>query len=93
MTPTDMWRIADLVWTVHDDEVAVATLPDAQVFRLDGGGAIIWQVLADTPGATTSRLVEDVAATAGVPTDVVFEDVVAYLGHLDSLGLVIRERV
>ncbi|MGK2310397.1 PqqD family protein [Cutibacterium sp. V947] len=68
--------------------MAVATVPDTQVYRLDSSGRIIWDAVAEHPGATTEKIVEDVAALVDVSADHIREDVISYLRHLESLGIV-----
>ncbi|MDU3567773.1 MAG: PqqD family protein [Cutibacterium avidum] len=84
------WRISpNVAWTYDEDGVAVATVPDTQVYRLDSSGGIIWDAVAERPGATTDEIVADVAALVHVPADRICEDVISYLRHLESLGIVI----
>ncbi|WCC80115.1 PqqD family peptide modification chaperone [Cutibacterium equinum] len=86
------WSISPHVaWTYDEDAVAVATVPDTQVYRLDGSGRIIWDALVEHPGATTDQIVVDVASAAQVSADHICEDVMSYLRHLEFLGIVIAK--
>ncbi|MSS44840.1 PqqD family protein [Cutibacterium sp. WCA-380-WT-3A] len=78
-----------VAWADDNDAVAVATVPDTQVYRLESSGVLIWDALAQHPNATTREVIRSVASAAEVPADRIRDDVSDYLQHLRTLGIVI----
>ena len=82
-------RVAWLDMTGTGNDVVYATaLPDGPPLVLGGTAGLIFVSAVD--GGTEDEIVERVAATAGLDTDAVRPDVLAFLDHLVSRGLLTR---
>ncbi|WP_425307935.1 PqqD family peptide modification chaperone [Ammonicoccus fulvus] len=82
---------ADVAWMGGDGRFVALTLsaPESLPLLLADSAALVWQVLTDGP-QDESDIVARVAAAAGVETEVVAEDVAAFLRQLERLALVAR---
>jgi len=92
------WRIReDVAWVDRGGRIAALPLsPEGgdPPFLLDGTAAAIWDVLAaasePAQGATVERIAADVAAAYGLGTDLLLDDLPAFIAELEALGLIER---
>lgn len=91
MTATPRWRPAPaVVWQRGSDATFALDIDrrDPRPFRIDGGGALIWQLLAEAP-STVDELVAVIAERTGEPAATLAPAVAGYVEELHAAALVV----
>lgn len=78
-------RKDDLDWREIDDEIVVLDTRDAVYLSVQGSGALVWRLLAES--TTKDSLIEALVEKYGVDSTRATADVDAFLGTLNDRGL------
>jgi DNA-binding GntR family transcriptional regulator len=78
-------RKDDLDWREIDDEIVVLDTRDAVYLSVQGSGALVWRLLAES--ATKDSLIEALVEKYGVDSTRATADVDAFLATLNDRGL------
>jgi DNA-binding GntR family transcriptional regulator len=78
-------RKDDLDWREIDDEIVVLDTRDAVYLSVQGSGALVWRLLAES--ATKDSLIEALVEKYGVDSTRATADVEAFLATLNDRGL------
>lgn len=78
-------RAQDLAWREINDEIVALDGKDAVYLALQGSGAMLWRLLANS--TTRDGLVEALVERYGIDTTRATEDVDAFLASLNERGL------
>lgn len=78
-------RKDDLDWREIDDEIVVLDTRDAVYLSVQGSGALVWRLLAES--ATKDSLIEALVKKYGIDSTRATADVDAFLATLNDRGL------
>lgn len=78
-------REDDLDWREIDDEIVVLDTRDAVYLSVQGSGALVWRLLAES--TTKDSLIEALVEKYGVDSTRATADVDAFLATLNDRGL------
>ena len=78
-------RKDDLDWREIDDEIVVLDTRDAVYLSVQGSGALVWRLLAES--TTKDSLIEALVEKYGVDSTRATADVDAFLATLNDRGL------